>query len=84
MKLTLEEAQKWMDENYGNLDLGYIPITTLPEGLKLGGKLLWLGKEITAPPENEMAGEITFAKRIGMVQVIKILEKLIERGNGRL
>lgn len=40
MKLTLEEAQKRMDENNGNLDLSETQITALPEGLSVGEKIL--------------------------------------------
>ena len=40
MKLTLEEAQKRMAENNGNLDLSDTPITALPESLTVGGKII--------------------------------------------
>lgn len=40
MKLTLEEAQKRMAENNGNLNLCGTPITALPESLTVGGEII--------------------------------------------
>lgn len=39
MKLTLEEAQKRMEENNGNLNLSNTPITALPESVTVRGKI---------------------------------------------
>ena len=39
MTYTLEELNRMMDENNGDLDLINTPITSLPEGLKVGGSL---------------------------------------------
>ena len=40
MKLTLEEAQKRMAENNGNLNLRGTAITALPESLTVGGEII--------------------------------------------
>ena len=50
--LTLEQAQKRMAENNGNLDLRYENITALPEGLQVGGSLYLSGTNITALPHG--------------------------------
>ena len=54
--LTLEQAQKMMEQNGGNLDLSYTPITALPEGLTVGGSLYLSGTPITALPEELTVG----------------------------
>ena len=57
--LSLEQAQRMMAENGGNLDLHDTAITSLPEGLTVAG---WLDLEgctaITALPENLSVGSI--------------------------
>lgn len=47
MKLTLEQAQKMMDRNNGNLDLSGTAITTLPDNLTVGGRIYLSGTQIT-------------------------------------
>ena len=54
--LTLEQAQKMMEQNGGNLDLSYTPITTLPEGLTVGGSLDLSNTPITVLPEGLTIG----------------------------
>ena len=49
MKLTLEKAKKMMDNNGGSLDLSNTQITSLPEGLTVGGSLCLGGTQITNP-----------------------------------
>lgn len=56
MKLTLQEAQELMNENNGNLDLRGKPITTLPEGLSVGGDLDLSNTKITALPKSLKVG----------------------------
>ena len=56
MKLTLEEAQKRMEENNGNLNLSNTPITALPEGLTVSGDLDLSGTPITTLPESSTVG----------------------------
>ena len=45
MKLTLEMAQKMMDDD-GNLDLSGSSITSLPDNLTVGGSLYLSGSSI--------------------------------------
>ena len=52
MKLTLEQAQKMMDRNDGDLDLRGTQITALPDNLTVGGWLDLSGTQITALPDN--------------------------------
>ncbi len=49
MKLTLEKVKKMMDENGGWLDLRNTQITTLPEGLTVGGSLYLSNTQISNP-----------------------------------
>ena len=56
MKLTIDEANKLMNENNGNLDLSWTQITSLPEGLKVGGSLYLRGTQITSLPEGLTVG----------------------------
>lgn len=56
MKLTLEEAQKRMYENNGNLDLRGTDIAALPEGLSVSGDLDLSKTPITALPEGLTVG----------------------------
>lgn len=57
MEFTLEELKKMMEENDGNLDLeGCTGITSLPEGLTVGGYLDLRGTGITALPEGLKVG----------------------------
>ena len=55
MKLTLEMAQKMMDDD-GNLDLSGTSITTLPDNLTVGGNLYLRGSSITTLPDNLTVG----------------------------
>ena len=56
MKYTLEELQKMMEENEGNLDLSETQITSLPEGLTVGGSLDLSRTQITSLPEGLTVG----------------------------
>lgn len=56
MKITLEECKRRMDENNGDLDLSYTQITSLPEGLTVGGGLDLEGTPITALPGGLIVG----------------------------
>ena len=56
MVLTLEKAQKMMVRNHGNLNLRGTPITSLPEGLTVGGGLYLRGTQITSLPEGLTVG----------------------------
>ena len=47
MNYTLEELKKMMEENEGNLNLSNTQITSLPEGLTVGGWLYLSGTQIT-------------------------------------
>ena len=51
-KLTLEQAEKRMEENGGNLDLRWMSVTKLPDGLQVGGYLDLRGTQITALPSG--------------------------------
>ena len=55
MELTLERAKKLMEE-CGELYLRGTPITTLPEGLTVGGSLDLRGTPITTLPEGLTVG----------------------------
>ena len=57
MKLTLEEAKRLMKENDGNLYLSGTPITSLPDGLTVGGWLDLSGTQITSLPDNLKIGD---------------------------
>ena len=52
MKYTLEELQKIMEDSGGNLYLSETPITSLPEGLTVGGWLDLRGTQITSLPDG--------------------------------
>ena len=56
MKLTLEQAQKMMDRNDGNLDLSETGITSLPDNLTVGGWLDLRETGITSLPDNLTVG----------------------------
>ena len=51
MKLTLEMAQKMMDDD-GSLYLRGSSITSLPDNLTVGGSLYLSGSSITSLPDN--------------------------------
>ena len=55
MTYTIEELKKLEDE-YGSLDLRNTPITSLPEGLTVGGYLDLYGTPITSLPEGLTVG----------------------------
>ena len=52
MTYTLKELQEMMDKNNGNLDLSDTEISSLPEGLKVGGYLDLSHTPITSLPEG--------------------------------
>lgn len=54
--LTLEQARELMDKNDGNLDLEGTQITSLPDGLIVGGDLDIRGTQITSLPDNLTVG----------------------------
>ena len=56
MKLTLEEAKRLMKENDGNLNLIGTRITSLPDGLTVGGSLYLSGTQITSLPDGLTVG----------------------------
>ena len=56
MKITLEQAEKMVQENGGYLDLRNTQITELPEGLTVGGSLYLSGTQITELPEGLTVG----------------------------
>ena len=56
MKLSVEQAQKMMDRNDGNLDLRGTGITALPDNLTVGGWLDLSGTGITTLPDNLTVG----------------------------
>ena len=56
MKLTLEQAEKMMEENGGNLDLSSTQITELPSGLTVGGWLDLRHTQITELPSGLTVG----------------------------
>ena len=56
MKLTLEEAKRMMEENNGSLDLSGTQITSLPDGLTVGGWLYLRGTQITSLPDGLTVG----------------------------
>ena len=56
MELTLEQAKEMMDINNGNLDLSHTQITSLPEGLIVGGWLDLRCTPITSLPEGLSVG----------------------------
>ena len=53
---TLEELKKITDKNEGSLDLRGTQITSLPEGLTVGGWLYLSGTQITSLPEGLTVG----------------------------
>ena len=53
---TLEELKKIMDKNEGSLYLSGTQITSLPEGLTVGGGLDLSGTQITSLPEGLTVG----------------------------
>ena len=55
MKLTLEMAQKMMDDD-GNLDLSGSSITSLPDNLTVGGWLDHRGNRKNTLPHNIRVG----------------------------
>ena len=57
MKLTIEQAEKIMLENNGNLDLSFSEYDALPDGLQVGGWLNLRGTNITALPEGLVVAE---------------------------
>lgn len=56
MKITLEECQRRMDENNGNLDLPCTLITSLPKDLTVGESLDLCETPITSLPEGLTVG----------------------------
>ena len=56
MEFTLEELKKMMEENDGYLDLRGTGITSLPDGLTVGGWLDLSGTGITSLPEGLTVG----------------------------
>jgi len=56
MKCSLEELNKLMDGNYGDLDLSHTPITSVPKGLKVGGSLDLSNTQITSLPGDLKVG----------------------------
>jgi len=56
MQYTKQELEKIMVENEGNLDLSGTGITSLPEGLTVGGSLYLRGTGITSLPEGLTVG----------------------------
>jgi len=56
MEYTLEELNKMMEENDGNLSLYNTPIKSLPEGLKVGGWLDLRNTPIKSLPEGLTVG----------------------------
>ena len=56
MKLTLEEAKRLMKENNGSLDLSDTQITSLPDGLTVGGWLDLSDTPITSLPDGLTVG----------------------------
>ena len=56
MELTLEQAKEMMDRNNESLDLSYTQITSLPEGLSVGGWLNLRCTPITSLPEGLSVG----------------------------
>ena len=62
MKYTLEELQKIMEDSCGDLDLSGTPITSLPEGLTVGGWLDISRTPITSLPKGlTVAGNLYLA-----------------------
>ena len=55
-KLTLEQAQKMMENNSGSLYLNGTPITALPDNLTVGGWLDLRETQITALTEKQTVG----------------------------
>jgi len=55
-KLTLEQAKKIMDRDAGHLDLSNTQITSLPEGLTVGGSLDLSDTPISSLPEGLIVG----------------------------
>ena len=56
MNYTLEQLKEMMDENGGDLDLRGTSITSLPEGLTVGGWLYLRGTSITSLPVGLTVG----------------------------
>ena len=56
MTYTIEQLERMMRENRGNLDLIYTKITSLPDGLTVEGNLVLNHTPITSPPDNLKIG----------------------------
>jgi len=56
MEYTLEKLNKIMEDNDGDLDLSVTPITSLPEGLTIGGSLYLSKTPITSLPKGLKVG----------------------------
>ncbi len=79
MELTLEQAKEMMDRNNGNLDLSYTPITSLPEGLAVGGGLNLRYTSITSLPEGLAVGgglDLSYTQIKNKNEEIKKVKKL--------
>lgn len=76
MKLTLEEAKRLMEENNGSLDLSDTQITSLPDGLTVGGWIDLRGTQITSLPDSlKIGGKIVgFRDRKAILSLHKLHE----------
>ena len=57
MTYTIEELEKMMRKNGGNLNLSYTQITSLPDNLKVRGSLYLRNTKITSLPDNLAVGD---------------------------
>lgn len=62
MKLTLEQAQRMMSENRGNLDLSNTDYTELPDDLTVDGDLNLRDSNIVNIPNNLMVSGFVFLR----------------------
>lgn len=73
MKLSLDELNRMMDENSGNLNLNNSCITSLPAGLTVAGSLYLNNSGITSLPEGLTVGRNLFMSHTGITFLPKNL-----------
>lgn len=76
-RLTLEQAEKIMAENNGNLDLRHTGITELPDDLTVGSSLDLSNTGITKLPDNLTIGGSLYLRNTG---ITKLPDNLTVRG----
>ena len=80
-KLTLEQAEELMKTNVGSLDLRGTQITSLPEGLTVGGWLDLSGTQITSLPEGLTVGGSLYLSGTQITEVERRKVKWLKDGD---